>query len=67
MPMTEQEKALAREYRRKLYREQKDALDKAKRDKKAALRAEKDKALWSLIKRADDLEDERCGTEGALP
>jgi len=67
MPMTEQEKALAREYRRKQYREQKDALDKIKRDKKSALRTEKDKALWGLIKKADDLEDARCETAHDLP
>ena len=56
MPMTEEQKEMARQYRRKQYREQKDAFDKAKRDKKAALRSEKDKALWALIKKADDLE-----------
>jgi hypothetical protein len=56
MPMTEEQKELARQYRKQVYREQKDALDKIKRAKKNALRAEKEKLLWSMIKKADDLE-----------
>ena len=57
MLMTDDQKEKARQYRKEEYRRQKNALDQIKRDKKNALRAEKEKALWALIKKADALED----------
>lgn len=56
MPMTNEQKEQARLYRKQQYREQKDLLDKMKLEKKTALRIEKEKALWSLIKKADELD-----------
>lgn len=56
MPMTEEQKEIARLYRQQQYRAQKEILDQQKRDKKKALRAEKEKSLWSFFKKASDLE-----------